>query len=330
MPPVVVEKKSEPDVEGAQNNGASGEKSNSQEAALLAALREFVRHAGDPPKEPEKHLSLLQWLVLALFVFDAAFLYSELERWFDNPIFAAGLKILPWFLGATAVASSEKVRDWLLRQCRRIGVGVFAGVLLLPLLLLRQPIFSTKVQVDSDSIEVKASDKSISVYREGRIFFVRPLTLTETYTIRVEDTQQAASKAYTLALGRWRVAWGTFSQIPLIGAIFGDPTLSLTPLYEVPTYSSTPGAYADIEGEFQEGFFQQDSAIGRCSRTATTTPKLWAIRCSLDDGVDALNLPHGSYKITVYRGKCKKILPNQQEVTEGRNSTLNFDEICPQ
>jgi hypothetical protein len=325
MSPASVENKSEPEI-----NNPAGERPSPHEAALLAALREFIRHAGDPPKEPEKRLSLLQWVVLALFVVDAALLYSELERWFDNPILAAGLKILPWFLGATAFASSEKVRDWLLAQCQRVGVGVFAGVLLLPLLLLRQPIFSIKVQVDSDSIEVKADDKSVSVYREGRVFLVRRLTLTETYSVRVEDTPQPASKAYALAVGRWRVARGTFRQIPLVGWIFGDPTLILTPLYQVPTYSSAAGAYADIEGQFQEGFFQQDSAIGRCSRTATTTPKAEAIRCSLDDGVDALNLPHGSYKITLYRGKCKKILSEEQKVAEGKNSTLNFDEECPQ
>jgi len=329
MRPASVEDNSGIEIKGHQNHGAPAEKPSPHEVALLSALREFVRHAGEPHQEPERRLSLLQWLVLALFVVDAALLYSELERWLDNPILAAGLKILPWFLGATAFASSEKVRDWLLAQCRRLGIGVFAGVLLLPLLLFRAPIFSIRVGVDSDSIEVKANHKSVSIHREGEVFLVRLPALTETYTISVEDPQQTDSKPYTLTLSRLRVVKGTLSQIPLIGRLFGGPTLVLTPLYTVPTYSSTAGAYADIEGKFQGGFFQQDLAGNRCSPTATTTPDTEAIRCSLDDGVDALDLPHGSYKITAYRGKCKKMLP-KQEVKEGKNSTLNFDEMCPE
>lgn len=318
----------------AQENGKALARSETpadspQEAALLAALRDFVKHVGDPEPPPAKTISLAQWFVLIVFVLDTALLYSELERWFDNPVFTISLKVLPWVLGASAFTSSERVRVWVLAQSRRVGLGIMAAVLLLPLLILRQPLFSVRVQVDSASIGVSGVDKFISVYREDRTFSVRLPELTKSYTIKVEDNQNPNSKPFLLALAPARVIRATLAQAPLIGRIFGQRTIFLSPLYEILTKSRKQGAYADVEGRFQEGFFQQDLASRKCSPTSASNPQLRAIRCSLDEGTDALNLPRGWYDITVFRGNCKKRLP-RREVTEGNNQAVNFDEICTQ
>lgn len=327
MGPVAVEDKSKADIGPPASDEGRSDKPH--EAALLAALREFVKHVGDSPGAAAKKITLFQWLVLLALVLDASLLYSELERWLDSPVFTLGLKVLPWLLGATAFASSERVREWFLAQCGRGGLGILALMLFVTLLTLRQPLFSVKVQVDSVSTDVKVDDKQVTVYREGKIFVVRLPELTKAYTISVQDNQNADSKPYSLVLGRGRVIRATLARIPLVGRMFGDTALSLTPLYVVLTKSKKPGAYADIEGEFEEGFFQQDLASRKCSPTAATKPGLRAVRCSLDEGTDAVNLPHGWYEITVFRDNCKKRLP-RREVKEYGNAAVNFDEICSQ
>lgn len=302
---------------------------NPHEAALLAALRDFVKHVGDPEPPPAKTISMTQWFVLLVFVLDAALLYSEVERWFDNPVFNVGLKVLPWMLGASAFTSSERVREWLLAQSQRLRLGILAGLILLPLLILRQPLFSVKVQVHSASIGVSSADKDVSVHREGLTYSVRLPQLTQGYTIKVEDSQNDKSKPFQMTLSPGRVMRTTLSQIPLIGRIFGSSTLELSPLYEILTKSRREGAYADVEGPFQQGFFQLDLASRKCSSTAPTNPQFKAMRCSLDEGTDALNLPFGRYDITLFRDACKKRLPPIQ-VSENNNFVVNFDEICSQ
>src|ERR1035438_8521692 len=140
------------------------QKPPSQEAALLEELRRFVRHTTHQPEPPEekppapKRAGRLQLAVLVVVVLDVVLLYPEFQEWFENPLFRMALKVLPWLLGATAFAYSDKVRDWILALCQRKWVAVIAVLVALPLLILRQRVFSIVVNVDSDSVFVESAD----------------------------------------------------------------------------------------------------------------------------------------------------------------------------
>ena len=297
---------------------------------LLNALRGFVRRVNGQPEQSAAPIGRLQAAVLLVLVVDAVLLYSEFQHRLENPVFLFGLKVAPWILGATAFTYSEKVRTWMLAQCQRIWLGVLALILLFPLVILRQPLFSVRVQVLSDSVSLTPENNRIVASRQGsKVFLVTLPDLSKPYKITIEDQHNKSSSPFTVTLGRWRVARATFAQMPLFGGLFGASELVLTPLYHVYTKSNKAGAYADIEGEFQEGFFQRDSLVKGCSVSKATSPGLRAIRCSLQEGTDALTLPRGKYLITVFRDKCKETLP-WREILEDANDQINVDSLCPQ
>src|SRR5439155_957122 len=107
---------------------AEEEKPESKEAALLEALRGFVRHEARHPekKTVEAGIRPLQAAVLLALVLDTVLLYWEFQRWFENPLVQFGLKVVPWILGATAFTYSEKARAWLLAQCWKRWLGIVA------------------------------------------------------------------------------------------------------------------------------------------------------------------------------------------------------------
>jgi hypothetical protein len=129
------------------------------------------------------------------------------------------------------------------------------------------------VRVASESVSVSSDDSRIvTVLQEGGVFLVTLPDLLKPYKISIKDEHNVSSTPITMTLGRLRVMRATFAQIPLLGRLFGAPELGLpkrglSPLYRVPLVSKGANGYADIEGEFQEGFFQGDilASIG-CSK----------------------------------------------------------------
>jgi hypothetical protein len=311
-----------------------------QEAALLEALRRFVRQAAHQPEPPEeepsatKRVGRFQAVVLVVVVLDMVLLYSEFQEWFENPLFLLTLKVLPWLLGATAFAYSDKVREWILAQCERKWVAVMAVLIALPLLIVRQGAFSVIVSVDSDSIIVKAADPN------DRLVVTEPLNglfrvtfpdLLKPYRITLEDSDKKRdSLPFVFDLGRWRVVRGTLAQIPLIGKVFGDAKLRLTPLYRIITDSTKSGGAADIEGRFEDGFLQQASLTElRCSPARSTKAGDSAIHCNVKEGFDAFRLPPGRYEFTLFREGCKDHSTISKEVRETENDEIKFDDLCP-
>jgi len=136
------------------------------------------------------------------------------------------------------------------------------------------------------------------------------------------------SSPAVLTLGRWRAIRATLARIPLLGRLFGSYELALTPSYLVQTQSGKNG-YVDVEGKFQEGFFQADSLakIG-CSPVKAANPGQRAVQCSINQGTDGLKLPPGWYGLTLKRDGCNKALPHF-EVKPGSNESIDFDKLCP-
>jgi len=305
----------------------------SSDDALLAALRGFVRRAGNQPEEKtedQEKISGFQAVVLLVFVLDAVLLYPEFQSWFENPLFKFALKMAPWLLGATAFAYSEKARAWLLTQCRRPWLAVLAVLLLVPLVVLRQPIFSVKVRVGADGISPGCEDNRVALRQlEDRLFLLTLPDLAKPYKISITDHHNDKfSRPSSITLGRFRVARATIAQIPVVGKLFGSPELSLAPLYRVYTVSNKDG-YIDVEGVFQEGFFQQDSLTGSsCSPIQSNKREQRAVRCNIGEGTDALMLPRGWYDLTLFREGCKKLLTHW-EVKAGENETIDLNKLCP-
>lgn len=318
-----------------ESSSESEKETKSPDEDLLKALRGFVRRANgqaEPEKKEESQpIGRLQAAVLLIVVLDVVLLHSEFQHWFENPVFQFALKVAPWLLGATAFTYSDSVRKWVLSHCSRPSVGILALGLLVPLVFLRQPLFSVRVRVASDSITVSSEDnRIISARQDARVFLVTLPDLSKPYKINIKDDRNSSATPFSLTLGRWRVARATFAQIPLFGRLFGASEVVLAPLYQVSTKSSKPGAYADVEGEFQEGFFQSQTlaSIG-CSLTKPSRSGFRAIRCSLQPGIDALNVPLGKYLITMVRGTCKKTLP-QREILQDTNEPIDVDALCSQ
>jgi hypothetical protein len=328
------------DGEAQSDSGRVNEKPLSQEAALLEALRRFVRHAADQPEPPEEEppaptrVSRLQVAVLVVVVLDIVLLYSEFQEWFENPLFLLALKVLPWLLGATAFAYSDKVRDGILAQCHRKWLAVIAVVVALPLLIVRQRAFSAIVSVDSDSITVKAAEPNDKLEVTGpvkRLFRVTPPDLLKPYRITLEDRDKKRdSVPFVFDLGRWRVVRGTLAQIPVIGRVFGDTKLQLTPLYRIITDSTKGGGAADIEGRFEDGFLEQASLTAlRCGPARSTRADDRAIHCNVKEGLDAFRLPPGKYEFTLFRDGCQDHSTISEEVRESENDKISFDNLCP-
>jgi hypothetical protein len=302
------------------------------ESTLVDALRQFVRHeAGQPEEKPApEEIRPFQMFVLLVLVLDIVLLYNEFQDWFENPLFVFALKVLPWLLGATAFAYSDKARKWILTQCQHKLVGAIAILIALPLLIMRQPLFSVIASVSSDSVSIDAenpTDKlAFTTLEPGRIRITVP-DLRKRYSIQIKDTDESRhSSPFKRELSRWQLIRGTIAQLLL----FGDVRLQLKPLYMVVT-SSPGGASATIEGRFDDDFLDRNSLDDlRCSRATSTQPGLSAIHCRVDDGLDSFKLPPGKYNFTLFRNGCKDhITIKDREVLEGGNSDIDFSGLCP-
>jgi hypothetical protein len=320
MAPTVREGKNAP-----VNSGNGAGKAPAQDAALLEELRRFVRDAAHQPAQPEgappgsEPVGRLQAVVLVVLVLDVVLLYSEFQEWLENPLFLLALKVLPWLLGATAIAYSDKAREWILAQCRHKWLAVFAVLIALPLLIVRQRMFSVIVGVDSDSVLVEAADPGdkVGVTPQTRgLFRVTVPNLLKPYRITIHPRDEDLySSPFSLDLGRWRVVRGTLAQIPLIGKLLGTAHLQLAPLHRLVTDTPEGGGAADIEGTFEEGFLQSASLTElHCNRASPTKTGDSAIHCMLKTGGGALRLPPGTYKLKLSRVGCDKLFTDDNFV----------------
>ncbi|MFY9854047.1 MAG: hypothetical protein WAK26_09250 [Terracidiphilus sp.] len=309
-------------------------------------MSRFVRHAAhqpDPLKQVAPQLNVWQMAGLFGVTLDVALLYVNFQEMFDNPLVLLALKVLPWLLGAAALPFySELVRNRILSLCRHWTVAAVSVLIALPLLLSREPIFSVLVTVDAASITIEASDPKdkLDIFEpEDKVFRVVTPDLLKPYKIMVSDpttetttisSPMGRSQPFSPVIRRRTVLRGTLAQIPLIGRIFGQPRLSLTPLYAVPTHSLKEGAHIVIGGKFEEGYIDSLSrnADGVCLRRARKLglDQIW---CNVGKGDDALYLPRGTYDLTLYRDgvQCG---PYLRKIQSTANNTIDFDIPCHQ
>jgi hypothetical protein len=311
------------------------------ETVLVDALRRFVRHEAQDSAQPEEkpvtpQIGLFQAIVLLVVVLDIVLLYGEFQDWFDNPLFKEALKVLPWLLGATAFAYSDRLREWALAQCKHKALAVIAIFVALPLLIIRQPVFSVIVSTASDSIAVNADDlgdKLALTTLDPRHFRITVPNLLKPYSIKVVDTDEDLHPVdFPQRLGRWRVIRGTFAQLPLIGKLFKDSALQLKTLYKVMTISTASGGSAIVEGQFDEQFLQQVSGVSklRCTQAPSASSGLKAIRCRVPKGIDAFPLPEGRYNFKLSRDGCKdNHTISGREVPDKGDVMITLDDLCP-
>lgn len=337
----------EPD---AQQENAS-EKPQSPEAALVEALRKFIhRESGEQEeKQASGKISVFQAVVLLVVVLDIVLFYDQFKNWFDHPLFEFALKVLPWLLGATAFAYSDKVREWILAKCKSKIVAAIAILVALPMLIIRQPIFSLIVHVkDQVSLEPykdeSVSDKDQNQNKEKqplvRIspssddpgnYRVTPPDLRSSYRIVVKDDTSKNSMPFKPYIGWRRVVMGTLE------GIFGHPSLQLDPLYQIAT-TSTGEAHASIEGLFGNEFLDR-RLLDELDCKVKPGSKNKAIFCTVRD-MDTLSLPPGEYKLTLSTDKCTVSIPSLKLSRNGwsvlnpipkgvnENKEINFDSLC--
>jgi hypothetical protein len=302
------------------------------EKALVEALRVFIQHeSGQPEAAPPKTIGPRQVIALVLFAVDAALIYSQLQTWLQNPLFQVALKVAPWVLGATAVGSADKVRRFMLEQARHMKWAIIATALLVPLLILQMPVFSLKVRVHSGSATVKPENNLVTTQAEGDRLFRLVFPRLDRYRITLEEPTYASkgSVPFQLDLRKSLILRGTLAQIPLVGRLFGPEETPLSPLYSVSTIS-TGIAYVEIEGQFQEGFFDKAFLNNlKCPEVKSTRKDCEdcrAVKCTVkEDGGFAL--PPGWYYLTLDQDKCRKPLP-AREIKEGKNERIDFTELC--
>jgi len=331
-PLVVTDVAARPEAE----NGA--DKKQSSEEALVDALRKFVWHETQEPGKPADNqepgkIGVFQAIVLLVVVLDIVLLYSEFQDWFDNPLFKFALQVLPWLLGATAFAYSDHLREWILEQCKHKLVAFIAVFIALPLLIVRQPIFSVIASATSDSISVNAESQgdklTLTMLDPKRVRITVP-DLLRSYKIVVKDTDESKHPVdFPQHLSRWRVVKGTVAQLPLIGRLFGGSTMQLLPLYMVMTSSEKEGS-AIIEGQFDREFLRQVSSLSksRCTEAPSTSTGLEAIRCQIPNRYDAFPLPAGKYTFRLYRSGCDNSTTSERRVPEDGAKIITLDELC--
>ena len=297
------------------------------EKALVEALRGFIRHeSGQIEAAPPKTIGPSQAIALVLFAVDVAFIYSQFETWLENPFFRVALKVVPWVLGATAVGYADKVRRFMLEQARHMKRAIIATAFLVPLLILLMPVFS--LQIRSGSATVKPDDTRVGIKPHGNGLY--RLVFPRLYKYRISVTgppDKPGSVTYPMWLGRFRILQGTLAQIPLIGSFSGPEEVPLGPLYSVPT-ESKGNADVTVEGQFQEGFFQEESlATAGCQPAKPTKAGRKAVHCHVEAGGGGFVLPSGWYDFTLIQDGCRKLLPSR-EVKAGENDLIDFDQLC--
>ncbi len=299
---------------GSEMHPADGgeEKHLPHEEDLLGALRKFVLMSANPapPHESVTKTGLRQRLVLLVVVLDIALLYLLFQEWFEDPLLLLILKVLPWLLGATVFTHySETLQKRIVELCDRRFVAIIAIVFALPLLLLRQPIFSVLAKVNPDTATILPADETdkleISQPHDDRVFRIVFPNLLKPYRITVEDLttdqnrdpEEGYSRSYSPLLHRQQILQSSLAQIPIVGRIFGKREFESSPLYRLPL-ESEEGSTIQITGNFEKAYLeylkQLPSDKRRCNQGSTIEGHE-QILCRIN-GTDALYLPVGTYQ----------------------------------
>lgn len=311
----------------------------SPDTALVEALRQFIRaEATQPPPPPTAvppRLRLLEGIILLVVVVDIVLLYGQFRAWFENPLFKFALQALPWMLGATAFAYSDSVRAWVLEECKHPVIGVCAVFIALPLLIIREPVFSVIATTPFDTVSIaKANQADNLKFRniDGTHIRITVPDLLQAYSISItDDDQNHQPKEVAQSLGRWRVIKGTFAQLPGIKQIFPGFSLHVLPVYKVMTYPSANDSFIVAEGKLDKDFMGEVSKLSdfKCSDYPASSPQYSAIRCRVPPGkIGSFLLPPGTFNIA--RQGCTLPQKPQLTIPNSNNEILNMEDLCPQ
>jgi hypothetical protein len=318
--------------------GAAVEDSSSPDAAFIDALRRLVRSEANqpplPPKVPPARIRILQAVILLVVVLDVVLLYGQFQEWFENPLFKFALQALPWLLGATAFAYSDSVRTWILEQCKQPFVGVIAAFLALPLLLIREPVFSLVATTPFDGVMVTAdnpADRLAFRFVDATHVRITVPDLLQSYRIKVTDQDQNRHPLeFQQNLGRFRIIEGTFAQLPGLKQLFPGFSIHLVPVYRVIAVPAKSDAWVIAEGHLDKGFMDAVSQLteSRCDEFMPSAPGLNAIRCLVPPGrIGSILLPPGTFSVA--REGCKQGVM-VLTIPKHDNDPLKMEDLCPQ
>ncbi len=315
--------------------------SSSSDAAILDALRQFVRSEARQPPSPPKpapvRIRILQIVILLVIVLDVVLLYGQFQNWFENPLFKFALQALPWLLGATAFAYSNSVRTWILEECKRPFVGVIAVFFALPLLIIREPVFSVVATIPFDTVTVTAdnsADKLAFRFVDATHVRITVPDLLRSYRIRITDEDQNHHpQGFGQDLGRWPIIKGTFAQLPGLKQLFPDFSIHLEPVYQIMAIPDKAEAWVIAEGHLDQAFLQAVSQLtdSRCDEFKSSIPGLNAIRCRVPpDKLGSFLLPPGTFNLSVPREDCKQPLKFQLTIPSDKNEAVSMEDLCSQ
>jgi len=310
----------------------------SREEAVVEALRDFVRHEAHQHEIPEREaprIQPLQAVVLLVVVLNIVLLYGQFREIFENPLFKFALEALPWLLGAAAFAYSDRVRTWILDQARHPAVGVIALFVCLPLLMIREPVFSAVISVPYPSVRVEAENAAENlVFRtidSTRIRLTVP-NLLDPYSVKVTDEDEDLHpREFSHSFSRWAMVRGTVAQLPLVRQLFPNFSIPIEPLYEVMVDQTEHNGWVVVQGRFEAEFLRDIGELSgtRCTEYNASSPGEKAVRCRVSAGqFGAFPLPPGKYTIDTFRQDCAH--PWKSEITVPKSdNAIEMEDQCP-
>jgi hypothetical protein len=310
----------------------------SAEDSLVEALRKFVRREAHVPEAPDSKLpplKPLQIIILLVIVLDVVLLYGQFQGAFENPLFKFALQALPWLLGATVFAYSDRLRKWILQQARHPLIGVVAVFIGLPLLLIREPVFSAVVNMSSSTVHLQSEDPAEKIdFRalDSTHMRVTVPNLLKSYSVEVTDgNENLHPRGFSHTLSRWEVVRGTFAQLPLVSHFLTSVAIPVHPLYEVMLEPSEKDGWVNVQGHFEGDFLKQvtDLSKNRCSEYRTSSPGAQEVHCQVyANQLGAFPLPPGKYSVESLRQDCK--LPKSSTITvPNPDNSIEMEEECP-
>ncbi len=322
--------------------GDAAETSVSPNDALVDALRRFVHQEAQQPAQPQNNLppprlKKLQAIILLVIVLDIVLLYGQFQELFENPLFKFALQAVPWLLGATAFAYSDSVRKWVLEQCKHPVIGAIAVFVALPLLIVREPVFSAVASVPFASVAVVKDDPNEKVDVKGvdatHVRITVP-DLLKVYRVKVADESKSLRpKDFPQALGRWRMVVGTIEQFPLIKQMYPDFSIPLTPLYSVMSQGADTQGTVIVEGPFGKAYLAELSKLSqsKCAEFRSSSPHAKAISCRIQPKeFDAFPLPPGKFTVLMSRDGCKESHKSEITIPKQDSDPLSLDDLCAQ
>lgn len=274
---------------------------------LVQALRDFIQEVSSSPKAEQRSSppSVVQVIVLLLFVINCVLLASLLEPWLQSPLTKLAAKVFPAVLGGLLLTYLEQFRSGLLRWSQRRWFAVSAAAMFFPLLVPQ--ILSYRIGVDVQPREAIVLVDGNKVDLENDQV---PLPGLKPVTLRV---QLGNDHFKEVELGRPKILWYS------LATWFKGPRLALRPNYCVTLerVEEAEGGVLRVEGEFSDDF-REARLPGKDGRRALERPG-WS-------GDEILFLPSGVYDFSLTKGKCKWASTNQQVHIGDRCVHIDFKE----